>query len=182
MLVRQKVLEPIEKSNTTFEIRFFLKHHAFNSTVVIACKGDTIDATYYETALSYAADTVDESGWRNIGPLATNPTVFIMFKKFPGRQLRLQASWNELIRDLIGHHLFDLPTQELLDADLSKKYGANYKAPGEPFQAVIEIKVGHQLRRTQYTENYWGDANTNKSVQDRNFIIQQLSQFLTNKQ
>lgn len=180
LLVKMKILKPIEYSPSAFEIRFFKKQFGSGVGVVISCINNKLIATCYETNFYAGHEIPEGSAFKNIGHLGQDTSSSVLMNLIPDRKPHPGQSWNALIKSLINNHLFNLPQENELDKIVLRRFPKTKISYGEG-SVEIELKVGKRIRRMTYSNNYEASAFGIQQIKNQHNIFIELSQFLNDK-
>ncbi|MEQ7802561.1 hypothetical protein ABDJ41_22395 [Pedobacter sp. ASV1-7] len=156
ILIRKKVLIPIQQSKSNFEIRLYsYPYFSPGKTIVIKCNGNKIEINHYGLGFQPTLDrTRIYKNSKNLGPLPENPGMDVLV--FYENQLKLEDyTWQDFFSKLIDNYFFDLVPQTEIQKKVKTAH-SNIEIIGES-ALYIQIKVGNNFRNMKFSGSF-GDA------------------------
>lgn len=199
LLIEKKFVLPITQSKSPIEIRLWYSIARSSTELIdINCINGSMQADSYEAFIGSAKDSLrnisdgyqdlgspfsDSSLIKSTGGDATlinqikkmNMTIF--FKKKSNIKLTQTPSWDMFFKELIEDHLYDLPSQEILNK-IALEYNPNASYPLDCLGGdYFELKVGKYYRSMTQSCDYSPPPKTLELINCKQNIWKILLQF-----
>ncbi|PTQ92923.1 hypothetical protein C8P68_11054 [Mucilaginibacter yixingensis] len=175
ILIKKKILTPINQSDAMVEIRMatYPSETMGFSMCTIKFYKDKMQICKYETGVTSInnPNPTKYKGFKEIGPDAPSAKLTHFVKTTDLTANYKQYDWNTLFKSLIDNHLFDMVSgQEFINKVIATTNDNNY--PLGEWVTTIQLKVGGRYRNLRYPGTYvfssYQDNNLIKS--ENNFI------------